>query len=90
MATDYDCWYEQHGAVSVEEVVRTMHGNVTVAKAVIQGVIPRIAAFTGELPFAHALKGAIMTSGDAIPDRVRFDLAPILGKVGLIYQDRTT
>ena len=80
MATDYDCWYEAHGAVSVEEVVRTMQQNVTVAKAVILAAVPIIAAHVGELPYEHALKGAIMTHHDAIPDDVRQDLFPILGK----------
>ena len=64
----------------MDEVVQTMKQNVTIAKAVIQGALPLIAAHQGEHPLAHTLKGAIMTHADAIPDRIRFDLAPILGK----------
>jgi len=80
MATDYDCWRVGHAHVSNDEVVKTMQTNVKIAKDVIKSAIPKILQHKGEAPQAHALKGAIMTHADHIPDRVRVDLAPILGK----------
>jgi hypothetical protein len=93
MATDYDCWRVGHEHVTNDEVVRTMKQNVAIAKAVVMGTIPRILAHTGELPCAHALKGAIMTAPEAVPDHVRADLAPIMGKYlgvpsSVIFHDR--
>jgi len=37
MCTDYDCWHESEGDVSVTSVIEVMHSNVRQAKAMLKG-----------------------------------------------------
>ncbi|MFI5301555.1 MAG: S-methyl-5'-thioadenosine phosphorylase [Polyangiales bacterium] len=70
LATDYDCWYSGHDAVTVEQVVATLHANVRNAKAAIVALASRLPDPTKSK--AHgALKGAIMTDPARIPEQIR-------------------
>jgi hypothetical protein len=63
--------------VTVERVIRTLNENVSLAKHAIE----RIAA--AELPAsdAHsALASAIITQPDRVPDKLKRELAPLIGK----------
>ena len=42
--TDYDCWRESEKAVTVQEVIATMQGNVTAAKASVSNAIAALAS----------------------------------------------
>jgi 5'-methylthioadenosine phosphorylase len=35
MVTDYDCWHEEHGAVDVTTILKTLHANADAAKAIV-------------------------------------------------------
>lgn len=77
--TDYDCWHETEEAVNVETVVRNLRRNVDTAQSAIDALI------SSPLPDRHcicanALKGAIMTSLDAIPARRKGELELLAGK----------
>ncbi len=75
--TDFDVWHESEQAVTVEMVIRTLNENVALAKQAVE----RIAA--SELPpsEAHdALASAIITPARLVPDKIKRDLAPIIGK----------
>ncbi len=79
LATDYDCWHETEEDVSVEAILAIMHKNVQNAKTAIVWT----AANVGEKASCHcaeALKFAIVTDPAVIPDRVKKDLRPIVGK----------
>ena len=80
MSTDYDCWYEGHDDVTVEQVVATMQANVAVAKRIIRAAVPRIAAHGGPAPQSDALEFAIMTARELIPPEAIERLRPIVGK----------
>jgi 5'-methylthioadenosine phosphorylase len=80
MSTDYDCWHEGHDDVTVDQVIAVMKSNVVIAQQIIRLAIPKIANFTGDLPFAGALQNAIITDRSKIPDRRKQELAPIIGK----------
>ncbi len=80
MSTDYDCWYEGHDDVTVEQVVATMQSNVAVAKRIIRAAVPRVAAHGGPAPQSEALKFAIMTARERIPPEAIERLRPIVGK----------
>jgi 5'-methylthioadenosine phosphorylase len=77
--TDYDCWHPDHDHVTVEMIVANLMQNAKTAQDVIASAV-------GELPFertcpcATALKYAIITRPDAVPDAVKRELAPIVGK----------
>ncbi|HSB81363.1 MAG TPA: S-methyl-5'-thioadenosine phosphorylase [Candidatus Methylomirabilis sp.] len=79
MITDYDVWHETEADVSVEAVVAILRKNAETARAILRkaiGMIPE----ERKCPCAHALKDAIITSRETIPEQVRRDLAPLVGK----------
>ena len=79
LVTDYDCWHPSHAQVTVEMIVANLVQNARMAQEVI-------ATAVGMLPFertcecATALKHALITSPEAVPDATRQKLAPIVGK----------
>jgi 5'-methylthioadenosine phosphorylase len=79
LVTDYDCWHPDHDQVTVEMIIGNLTQNARTAQDVIAGAVARLPlARTCEC--ASALKHAIITRPDAIPDSVRRELAPIVGK----------
>ena len=80
MSTDYDCWHTDHDDVTVDQVIAIMKQNVEVAKDILLKVLPKVAAYEGQAPFAGSLEYAIITDRSKIPEQRKFDLAPIVGK----------
>jgi 5'-methylthioadenosine phosphorylase len=80
MSTDYDCWYEGHDEVTVEQVIAVLRANVELSKAIIRGAIPFVAAHPGPAPHASALKNAIVTAPSAIPQHRIETLGPLVSK----------
>jgi 5'-methylthioadenosine phosphorylase len=78
LATDYDCWYEEHGDVSVEEVMRVIRANVARAKETIR-ILCRDWPEGLANPHKGSLAAAILTDRAAIPEAARKRLALILG-----------
>jgi 5'-methylthioadenosine phosphorylase len=79
LVTDYDCWHES-GDVSVEQILGTLRANAEMAQKIIRATIPRAAARTRDCPCSGALQFAIVTDPSLIPDSVKRDLAPIIGR----------
>jgi 5'-methylthioadenosine phosphorylase len=79
LVTDYDCWHPDHDAVTVEMIIDNLTQNARTAQQVIANAV-------GKLPYertcecASALKYALITRPDVIPERVKKDLAPLVGK----------
>jgi 5'-methylthioadenosine phosphorylase len=67
MVTDYDCWHPGHDAVTVEQVVAVLGKNSDLARRIVRGVVPRLAAHTGACPHRcdRALDHAVMTAPSA-------------------------
>jgi 5'-methylthioadenosine phosphorylase len=81
MSTDYDCWHEGHDDVTVDQVIAVLNANVNLAKQIVAGAVPLIAAHDGPAPHHEALKGALLTPKEAIdPDRAKA-LEPLIGNV---------
>ncbi len=79
MATDYDCWHPDHDAVTVDQVVGVLTANSALAKQIVARAVRRI-ALHAEPTAAHvALRHAILTAHEAIPEERRRALAPLLG-----------
>lgn len=79
LATDYDCWNDQAGAVEIDQVLAVLKQNIELA----QKTIRRAALSLGELRSCRcgsALKDAIITEKSRIPRKLRADLRPIIGK----------
>jgi 5'-methylthioadenosine phosphorylase len=79
LVTDYDVWHQSEEAVTVETVVANLTRNIAVAKQIILHLVPLLASLP-ECACGSALANAIITRPDAIPDAVKADLAPIVGK----------
>jgi 5'-methylthioadenosine phosphorylase len=77
LATDYDCWYAGHEEVTVEAVIRIIHQNVEMAQKIIRNAIESIEE-KKSCGCAEAMKNAIMTNKDLIPEQTRKDLEMIL------------
>ncbi len=82
MITDYDCWYEGEGAltVSVELIVQNLLKNAKRAKELLKTVLPKAAEVKVTCNCQHALKNAIITNKDAVSYNVKKKLKPIIGK----------
>jgi 5'-methylthioadenosine phosphorylase len=83
LVTDYDVWYEEHGDVTVEMVVATMHANVETAKAIVRYALPRMEAMDADedgCQCGSALAGAIITDPARIPQGKKEQLKLLIGK----------
>ncbi len=79
LVTDYDCWHPDHDSVTVDMIVATLTQNAAMAQKIIAEAVGRVPAARG-CECAHALATAIITRRDAIPEKTKQDLAPIIGK----------
>jgi 5'-methylthioadenosine phosphorylase len=79
LITDYDCWHPDHDQVTVDMIVATLMQNARTAQQVIAGAVGRL-PFDRTCECGSALAHAIITRPDAIPDAVRQELAPIVGR----------
>ena len=83
MVTDYDSWHPDHGAVDVNDVIKTLQGNGTKA----QDLVSRLPALLGaeRAPCPHgcdrALEDAIMTASDLRDPALVSKLDAIAGRV---------
>ena len=79
LVTDYDCWHPDHDSVTVEMIVATLTKNAQTAQRAVAEAITRLPAARG-CDCGSALKHALITRPDAIPEQVKQHLAPIVGK----------
>jgi 5'-methylthioadenosine phosphorylase len=79
LVTDYDCWHPDHDSVTVEMIVGNLTENARMAQQVIAGTVERLDV-DQRVPAHSALRTAIITRPEAVPARVKRDLAPLIGK----------
>jgi len=79
MATDYDCWHVGEEAVTLEMIVGNLNKNAETAKQILKKAIPAI-PHTRECPCATAVKDAIVTRKEFVPENTRKKLDVIFGK----------
>lgn len=79
LVTDFDTWHETEASVSVEMVIGNLTRNVDRAREIIRKALPRL---SGErnCACATALKDALVTTGESIPEATKQRLAPLIGK----------
>lgn len=70
LSTDYDCWHEHHGDVTVDDVIETLMSNVALARKVIVKALPEISG-ARDCPCPRSLENAIITSRDSITPEVK-------------------
>ena len=79
MVTDYDCWHVSEEIVTIDMIIQNLMKNIETAKCIIKGVIPKIPK-KRNCPCANALKDAIVTRPENIPDETKKKLDLIIGK----------
>jgi 5'-methylthioadenosine phosphorylase len=78
LATDYDCWHEEHEDVTVEQVIRTLERNVARAKETVRHLCRDLPAGL-ENPHRGSLRNALLTAPDAVPEATRRRLDLLVG-----------
>jgi len=81
LPTDYDCWKQEEEAVSVDAVLAVLQRNVALAKEIVRSA----AGLIGALPertcaCATAVRHAVMTQPESIPEEARRRLDLIIGR----------
>ena len=82
LVTDYDCWHETEGPVTVESILTILHQNVTLAKQVLRTAM-RAVADVKVCGCHRALQNAIITAPDRMPASIRRKLALLMDRVTL-------
>jgi 5'-methylthioadenosine phosphorylase len=77
--TDYDCWHEGTESVTVEMVIQNLQRNVANSKEMIRRVVPQLKDAPG-CPCNSALKDAIITPPQGVPEEIKRKLSPIVGR----------
>ena len=82
MVTDYDCWHADHASVTLEAVMHVMSENSSRARALVQALVPAIAATHEACPehCDEALRNAIVTPPEARDPALMAKLDAILPK----------
>ena len=79
LVTDYDCWHPEHDQVTVDMIVANLMQNARTAQQAIASAVGRL-PFDRTCECATALKHALITRPEAIPDATRKKLAPIVDR----------
>lgn len=78
MVTDYDCWHEEHDAVTVDQVVAYLTQNAKNAQAAAIEAVKRIPE--GPSPQASALANAVLTDRSMISEESKKKYELLIGK----------
>ena len=84
MVTDFDCWHEDHDAVSVEMVIGNLQANASATEPILSGLMQRLKQDPPSSPAHTALADALITPKDQVPAQTRSNLdlftAPYWGR----------
>ncbi len=83
MVTDYDCWHEDHDAVTVDAVIKVLLGNADKARGLVKAVLPKIGVARGQCPAGcdRALEYALITAAEARDPTLVEKLKVVVGRV---------
>jgi 5'-methylthioadenosine phosphorylase len=79
LVTDYDCWHPDHDSVTVDLIVANLMQNAATAQKTIADAVGRLGT-ARTCGCKDALATAIITRPERIPEKVKQELAPIIGK----------
>ena len=83
MVTDYDCWHEEHEAVTVDQVVRVLMGNADNARSLVAETLPALGVQRGPCPAGcdRALEYALITRPEHRDPALMAKLDAVAGRV---------
>lgn len=79
MVTDYDCWHEEHAAVTVTDILANLTQNAANAAKVVAATVAAMPE-TRDCKCGSALRHALITDPKTIPLVTREKLEPLVGK----------
>ncbi len=79
VVTDYDCWNELSESVSAEMVINNLGKSINTAKKILKNALLNLPKVRN-CACTKALENAIITDPGLIPERIKSDLRPIIGK----------
>ncbi len=79
LVTDYDCWHPDHDSVTVDLIIANLMHNAVTAQKTIADAVERVNA-SRTCACKDALATAIITRPEHVPEAVKKELAPIIGK----------
>ena len=71
MATDYDCWHQDHEEVTVEMVIENLKANAKVGIQIIEAASKKISSIRPASDSHHALRDGLMTAKEQVSDETR-------------------
>ena len=74
MVTDFDCWHEDHDAVSVEMVIGNLQANASATEPILSGLMQRLKQEPPPSAAHTALANALITPKDQVPTQTRSNL----------------
>jgi 5'-methylthioadenosine phosphorylase len=80
LVTDYDCWHPEHDSVTVDLVIQNLTRNAKNAQTVIRETVNRLAANPVPSKSHSALKSAILTPLEHVPQTTKQRLDLLLKK----------
>jgi len=83
MVTDYDCWHDDHGNVSVEQVIEVLKANANKARRLVKRAVPALAGRGGACAAGchTALDTAVVTPEEARDAAMIDRLKTVAGRV---------
>lgn len=83
MVTDFDCWHDEHAAVSTASVLDVLRENAAHAKALVSAAVPEIAKLKSPCDSGchHALEHAVATAPGHRDEAMVRKLSVIAGRV---------
>jgi len=78
--TDFDVWHDEEDPVTVEQVIRILLGNTSLAQNAISHLVAVMDSWAGNFQAHHALNDALITDRALIPQETKERLAPIVSK----------
>ncbi|HEY3054457.1 MAG TPA: S-methyl-5'-thioadenosine phosphorylase [Thermoanaerobaculia bacterium] len=80
LVTDYDCWHETADDVTVEQILGYLRANAAMAQKILRDSVPLVASRERDCGCANALQFAIVTDPKKIPNNIKRELKPIIGR----------
>ena len=71
MATDYDCWHQNHEKVTVEMVIENLKANAILGAKIVEATAKRICSLRPKSSSHHALRDGLMTQKDKVSEKTR-------------------
>jgi 5'-methylthioadenosine phosphorylase len=79
MVTDYDCWHEEHDAVTVDQIIDNLTKNAANACRLVRRLVAHLPK-ERSCKCGSALKHALITDRSVIPSSIKRELRLLLGK----------